>query len=88
MLCDWTQIRANFFSKTGLCYHCRVGQTCCHIAALLYRVEAGNWFGLTSCTSNKSTWNVPKDLKSMEPCEISTLCSNLKKSSRAKAGKL
>ncbi len=45
--------------KILLC--CRLSQTCNHVAALLFRVEAAVRAGLTNptCTSKKAEWNVP-----------------------------
>ena len=64
----------------------RLGQTCNHVASLLFRVEAANRFGIASCTSRQCKWDVPKDTKSMEPALISSM--NFKKSSRTKTGEL
>ena len=64
----------------------RLGQTCSHIAALLFRIEAANRVGQTSCTANKCSWVMPKNVKDLEPCELSDLCTKVKKTSRAKIG--
>ena len=49
----------------------RLGQTCNHIAGLLFRVEAANMMGVTACTSVPCGWNVPDNGKRlMEPKRI------------------
>ena len=37
----------------------RLGEVCCHVAALLFKVEAACKLGLTkvSCTSQRCEWN-------------------------------
>ncbi|XP_062566108.1 uncharacterized protein LOC134228463 [Saccostrea cucullata] len=64
-----------------------LGQTCNHVAALLFRIEAANQFGQTSCTMARCGWVQPKVMKDLEPQKISALCTSLKKSSRAKYAK-
>ncbi|XP_030832593.1 uncharacterized protein LOC594793 isoform X2 [Strongylocentrotus purpuratus] len=39
--------------------------SCNHIAGLLFRVECAVRTGMTSCTSQACTWNVPRDMKSI-----------------------
>ncbi|XP_022325057.1 uncharacterized protein LOC111125467 [Crassostrea virginica] len=36
-----------------------MGQTCNHVAALMFRVEMANKLGVTSCTSAPCSWKVP-----------------------------
>ncbi|CAC5379542.1 unnamed protein product [Mytilus coruscus] len=43
----------------NICLNFRLGQTCNHVAGLLFRIESANRLGLTSCTSSKSKWTVP-----------------------------
>lgn len=49
-----------------------MGQTCNHIAALLFRVESENKLGLTSCTSLPCQWKVPTATK-VVPTKIKDL---------------
>lgn len=49
-----------------------MGQTCNHIAALLFRVESENKLGLTSCTSLPCQWKVPAATK-VAPTKIKDL---------------
>ena len=49
----------------------RLGQTCNHIAGLLFRVEAANKMGVTASTSVPCSWNVPDTGKRLvEPKRI------------------
>lgn len=50
----------------------RMGQTCNHVAALLFRVESANKLGLTSCTSLPCQWKVPAATK-VVPTKIKDL---------------
>ena len=36
-----------------------MGQTCNHVAALMFRVEMAHKLGVTSCTSAPCSWKVP-----------------------------
>lgn len=49
-----------------------MGQTCNHVAALLFRVESANKLGLTSCTSLPCQWKVPAATK-VVPTKIKDL---------------
>ncbi|KAJ8301895.1 hypothetical protein KUTeg_020882 [Tegillarca granosa] len=48
-----------------------LGQTCNHIAALLFRFEAANRFGVSSCKLTLCAWNVPPIVKKLEPSRLS-----------------
>ncbi|XP_033758099.1 uncharacterized protein LOC117340448 [Pecten maximus] len=49
----------------------RLGQTCNHIAGLLFRVEAANKMGVTSCTSAPCSWNIPgMGKKIVQPLQV------------------
>ncbi|KAK6171766.1 hypothetical protein SNE40_018199 [Patella caerulea] len=61
-----------------------LGQTCNHVAGLLFKVEHANKFGYTSCTSQKCTWNVPKKSSVLEPKLISEM--TIKKSRHGTTG--
>jgi hypothetical protein len=41
------------------CLFSRLCQSCNHVAALLFRVEAAVRTGMTASTSHTSTWNIP-----------------------------
>ena len=56
---------------------CRMGQTCNHIAALMFRVESANKLGLTSCTSLPCHWKIPAATQ-VVPVQIKNL--NVRKS--------
>ncbi|KAJ8314005.1 hypothetical protein KUTeg_008566 [Tegillarca granosa] len=58
----------------------RLGQTCYHIAGLLFRIEAANNLGITSSTSSSCGWNVPTDIKIIEPALMKDLVELTKKS--------
>ncbi|KAK3104382.1 hypothetical protein FSP39_000663 [Pinctada imbricata] len=60
------------------------GQTCNHVAGLLFRVEYANKMGYTSCTSSKCEWVVPKE-RSLEPAMIKDM--TFERSQHGKAGK-
>ncbi|XP_069127476.1 uncharacterized protein [Argopecten irradians] len=48
-----------------------LGQTCNHIAGLLFRVEAANKMGVTSCTSVPCSWTIPDtDKKIVQPLRV------------------
>ncbi|XP_062572904.1 uncharacterized protein LOC134234867 [Saccostrea cucullata] len=57
------------------------GQTCNHVAGLLFRVEYANKMGCTSCTSNKCEWVVPKE-RPLKPAMLKDMTFE-----RAKHGK-
>lgn len=61
----------------------RYGQTCHHVAGLLFRVEYANKMEYTSCTSNKCEWAVSKE-RPLEPTMLQdTAC---KRSKHGKTG--
>lgn len=60
------------------------GQTCNHVAGLLFRVEYANKMGYTSCTSNKCEWVVPKE-RPLEPAMLQDMA--FKRSKHGKTGK-
>ena len=37
--------------------HDRLGEGCSHVAAIMFKVEAGVRLGYTSCTSQQCSWN-------------------------------
>ena len=45
----------------------RLGQTCNHVAGLLFRVEAANKLGVTASTSSTCAWNVPSMDRKLQP---------------------
>ncbi|XP_070561234.1 uncharacterized protein [Ptychodera flava] len=49
-----------------------LGETCSHVTALLFRVEAANRTGMTnlSCTELKCKWNVPKKKTEITPLRV------------------
>ena len=47
----------------------RLGQTCYHGAALLYRFQAANKLGVTACTSDTCMWLQPSD-KKQQPAQL------------------
>ncbi|XP_061174226.1 uncharacterized protein LOC133183284 [Saccostrea echinata] len=49
-----------------------MGQTCNHVAALMFRVESANRLGITSCTSLPCQWKVPTATK-VVPSKIKDL---------------
>ena len=61
----WMAIEKETGKVTCAYCNCAAGlsQTCNHVAAMLFRVEAAVQAGFTNptCTSQKSQWNVPKD---------------------------
>lgn len=61
----------------------RYGQTCNHVACLLFRVEYANKMGYTSCTSNKCEWVVPKE-RPLEPAMLQDMA--VKRSKHGKTG--
>lgn len=61
----------------------RYGQTCNHVAGLLFRVEYANKMGYTSCTSNKCEWVVPKE-RPLEPAMLQDMA--VKRSKHGKTG--
>lgn len=61
----------------------RYGQTCNHVAGLLFRVEYANKMGYTSCTSNKCEWVVPKE-RPLEPAMLQDMA--FKRSKHGKTG--
>lgn len=50
-----------------------MGQTCNHVAALMFRVESANKLGLTSCTSLPCQWKVPSATTEIVPVKIKDL---------------
>ena len=61
-----------------MAFYCisRLGQTCSHIAALLYRVEAAVRVGLTNqtaCTSLPCKWTIPSRKTPVEPPMVSNM---------------
>ena len=61
----------------------RLGQTCNHVAGLLYRVEAANKLGVTACTSGTCMWLQPSD-KKLQPAQLKQM--DFKKSRHGKTG--
>lgn len=61
----WMTIKKETGKATCAYCNCAAGlsQTCNHVAAMLFRVEAAVRIGLTNptCTSQKSQWNLPAD---------------------------
>ena len=78
------QKHSNKKSTMKICY--RLGETCNHIAALLFRVEAANKLGLSACTSLPCTWDVAKDsnmhLQPLELCKATVVKSRHGKGSK------
>lgn len=66
--------------------HSRLGQTCNHIAGLLFRIEAANNLGITSSTSSCCGWNVPTDKTIIEPALMKDLVELTKKSKHGRPG--
>lgn len=64
-------------------FHFRLGQTCNHIAGLLFRLESANKLGLTSCTASKCTWNVPKEKTELQQQPLASV--NVVKSRHGKS---
>lgn len=61
-----------------------LGQTCNHVAGLLFRIESANKLGLTSCTSGTCIWVKPSE-KKLQPAQIKSM--NFKKSRHGKSGR-
>uniref|UniRef100_A0A8W8IHF2 SWIM-type domain-containing protein n=1 Tax=Magallana gigas TaxID=29159 RepID=A0A8W8IHF2_MAGGI len=59
-----------------------LGQTCNHVAGLLFRIESANKLGLTSCTSGTCIWVKPSE-KKLQPAQIKSM--NFKKSRHGKS---
>lgn len=59
-----------------------LGQTCNHVAGLLFRIESANKLGLTSCTSGTCIWVKPSE-KKLQPAQIKNM--NFKKSRHGKS---
>ena len=57
------------------CYTCRLSQTCNHVAAVLFRVEAAVRADYTNptCTSQKAKWVVPAPKTVVEVVPISEM---------------
>ncbi|KAK3106464.1 hypothetical protein FSP39_020531 [Pinctada imbricata] len=49
-----------------------LGQTCNHVAAMLFRIDAANKMGLSSCTSIPCQWIIPMETKTL-PVRIKDL---------------
>ncbi|XP_021379131.1 uncharacterized protein LOC110466736 [Mizuhopecten yessoensis] len=47
-----------------------LGQTCNHVAGLLFRIEHANTTGLTSCTSSKCVWVTPGKTAPLPPSKL------------------
>ncbi|KAJ8319444.1 hypothetical protein KUTeg_004535 [Tegillarca granosa] len=61
-----------------------LGQTCNHVAGLLFRLEAANKLGLSTCTSLPCTWDIPCSRSiNIEPKLVSEII--IKKSRHGKA---
>ncbi|KAJ8309890.1 hypothetical protein KUTeg_011755, partial [Tegillarca granosa] len=62
-----------------------LGQTCNHVAGLLFRLESANKLGTASCTSVPCTWNIPKGTGNIRQRLISEI--KIKKSRHGKDAK-
>ncbi|KAK3109102.1 hypothetical protein FSP39_023080 [Pinctada imbricata] len=62
-----------------------LGQTCNHIAAMLFRIDAANKMGLSSCTSIPCQWIIPTETKTL-PVRIKDLTVKKSRASTEECG--
>ncbi|CAG2235502.1 unnamed protein product [Mytilus edulis] len=69
----------------ALCFSAaKLGQTCNHVASLLFKLESSNRYGMGACTSSACSWVVPKKVKDMQPKLLASMPP--RKSNRSKSG--
>ncbi|CAG2208875.1 unnamed protein product [Mytilus edulis] len=70
----------------ALCFSAaKLGQTCNHVASLLFKLESSNRYGMGACTSSACSWVVPKKVKDMQPKLLASMPP--RKSNRSKSVK-
>ncbi|XP_071179560.1 uncharacterized protein [Mytilus edulis] len=83
----WVCIKKSDGSIKGAYCSCTagLGQTCNHVASLLFKLESSNRYGMGACTSSACSWVVPKKVKDMQPKLLASMPP--RKSNRSKSVK-